>query len=642
MTQGEALRGQDATTTRALAQARDALIGFAATYRDRNPDQAFGYLPCPDTNNDGVAEPNCGAKDETVVGRLPWKTLGLPPLSDGSGECFWYVVSGNAKNNPMTDILNWDTPGLFIVKDAAGTLLAGATPHSSPWAVIIAPGTAVAGQARPSPGGTVCPGSNTASAYLEGLGGLAAPSATLTLATAQSISDGTNNDRGLWISSKDIFDRIKQRSDFKSDIDTLMADLANCLNGLPPAALPPASATNKGVGAFPVPTLIPNEVLSKCKPVPAVKLNTLQNWQDNLLYANPGTANGSPTCKAVLAFSGARTAPQIRADAATKANPENYLEGANVAAFAAGGSLNGQFFFDKTAPTTDLLRCITGLPGGAVQASFANDYASFTPTGGNQAVAANPTEASVDLVGAPGNTGGCFWFGNPVPLAGKTLRTYYEFQFSNADLSALNGGSDRGNGFTLQLVEGDMGLPTSCGTESKMGTLQPVDGWLFSLIVETDVHQDSSSADPAGNHTAIMINGNLNHASSSTMSSACDGSASGCLHSPANKFEEAPLPLPHNQRVEIRSGCNSTCSSCNPASHVTPNTYVNIAAWVDCVDCNNIAADLDRTAHIPTVQRCVSLDASLNTAYAGITSGFLSGSSTTQGVTIRNFAMRSE
>ena len=88
-------------TADALARAKDALIGYAANYRDDHPDQVFGYLPCPDMNGiagEGIANPACGTEDVTVIGRLPWKSLELPPLRDGDGECLWYAVSGNFKN----------------------------------------------------------------------------------------------------------------------------------------------------------------------------------------------------------------------------------------------------------------------------------------------------------------------------------------------------------------------------------------------------------------------------------------------------------------------------------------------------------------------------------------------------------------
>ena len=332
----------------------------------------------------------------------------------------------------------------------------------------------------------------------------------------------------------------------------------------------------------------------------------------------------------------------MRVTAAQKMDPRNYLEGGNDTALQIGGNLAGPGYFDKSSPGTDLVRCIKGLPPGAVHLSFASDVTNFTIAGGNQAVIPHPAEATIELAGASGVTGGCFWYADPVPLAGRTWRAYFEFQFGLADTSALSGGSDRGYGFALQIVQGDNGPPVSCGAESKLGTLQPVDGWLYSLIVETDISRNSGNADPAGNHTAIMINGNLNHAGSGTISQACDGSASGCLHRPGNQFEEAPRPLAHKQHVEIRTGCNSNCSSCTPANHAAPNNYANVAVWVDCRDCNDVAIALERATQPPTIQRCVNLDSTMNTAYIGITSGFLSTTATAQTVAIQNFSLRSE
>ncbi|HNO89273.1 MAG TPA: hypothetical protein PKI69_13460, partial [Rhodocyclaceae bacterium] len=55
-------------TADALRTARDALIGFAATYRNSlHPDADFGYLPCPDLDGDGSSE-TCGVQGDTRVG----------------------------------------------------------------------------------------------------------------------------------------------------------------------------------------------------------------------------------------------------------------------------------------------------------------------------------------------------------------------------------------------------------------------------------------------------------------------------------------------------------------------------------------------------------------------------------------------
>ena len=51
---------------------------------------------------------------------------------------------------------------------------------------------------------------------------------------------------------------------------------------------------------------------------------------------------------------------------------------------------------------------------------------------------------------------------------------------------------------------------------------------------------------------------------------------------------------------------------------------------------------LERAIQPPTIQRCVNLDSTMNTAYVGITSGFLSTTATAQTVAIQNFSLRSE
>lgn len=96
---GEASRA--GASDRALLQAREALAAYAA---DRAIDADFGpgYLPCPDLDDDGWAESTCGSLSGEVgqrqrLGRLPWKTLGLPDLRDASGERLWYAVSTRHK-----------------------------------------------------------------------------------------------------------------------------------------------------------------------------------------------------------------------------------------------------------------------------------------------------------------------------------------------------------------------------------------------------------------------------------------------------------------------------------------------------------------------------------------------------------------
>jgi len=149
-------------TSASLAEAKDALIGFAAKVAISSSDIAcatttncprLGDLPCPDTDNDGDAESTCGNASGSTgqnvrLGRLPWKTLGLPDLRDSSGERLWYAVSNNFKNNTrttcnnsnLTGCLNSDTPGTINVFASDGSTLNDGSGASGAVAVIIAPG----------------------------------------------------------------------------------------------------------------------------------------------------------------------------------------------------------------------------------------------------------------------------------------------------------------------------------------------------------------------------------------------------------------------------------------------------------------------------------------------------------------------
>jgi hypothetical protein len=163
----------DRKTADALAQAKEALIGYAAGVDfDSWPGRRPGDLPCPDTvGDDGVADGPCVAV-QARIGRLPWKTLGLTDLRDGSGERLWYAVSEGFKDDTrLVGVpLNSDTAGDYTVNDTTGgTTLGGVI------AVIFAPGPAIGGQSRNSADTAHCATTNTTIArslcadnYLEG------------------------------------------------------------------------------------------------------------------------------------------------------------------------------------------------------------------------------------------------------------------------------------------------------------------------------------------------------------------------------------------------------------------------------------------------------------------------------------------
>jgi hypothetical protein len=183
-----------AQTARALAQAKDALLGHAMIYAETHDGQPQGYLPCPDHDGDGSASA-CGDDGHSVIGRLPWRTLGLPLLRDGSGECLWYAVSGGYKNNPKQPLTS-DTDGLFIVKNAKNETIAGTTEAERAIAIIFAPGRPIGGQVRAATNGsmTECGSTdindylNKASNYLDNFQGISNATGD------KDIIDNTNDD----------------------------------------------------------------------------------------------------------------------------------------------------------------------------------------------------------------------------------------------------------------------------------------------------------------------------------------------------------------------------------------------------------------------------------------------------------------
>jgi hypothetical protein len=139
-----------------LNKAKQALIGYvamtAATAGEKNP----GRLPCPEhpwyignSSKEGVMGPSVGvsnpgvgapSSDCTMVGRLPWRSLGLDKLVDAAGEPLWYVVSPGVwslKNSSSSLTINSNKSGELSVDNVDNAAVA----------LIIAPGPAMNVQA---------------------------------------------------------------------------------------------------------------------------------------------------------------------------------------------------------------------------------------------------------------------------------------------------------------------------------------------------------------------------------------------------------------------------------------------------------------------------------------------------------------
>lgn len=198
----------DAKTAAALAKAKEALIG---RYLDDN--NRPGVLPCPDTNNDGTAEAISGNECPSYIGRLPWKSLGLPELRDGSGETLWYALSRNFRNSSTAEPVNTDTKGTITVYSGA----TGTTATSEAAAVIFAPGASLSTQDR-SPSSTVsctAPAGSIArnlcaANYLETAGSTNNAAATGPYISAMSST--TFNDRLLVMTAADVMAPVEKRA----------------------------------------------------------------------------------------------------------------------------------------------------------------------------------------------------------------------------------------------------------------------------------------------------------------------------------------------------------------------------------------------------------------------------------------------
>ncbi len=495
----------------ALERAREALIGYALQYREQQiatgtTDAMYGYLPMPDVgtsrfhasqtpacNTEGCAMSFVNgafpAETDTVIGRFPWRTLGLEPLRDGYGECLWYIVSANHKNLGISTTvrMNWDTLShldVVVANNGAALVSALAGAHDRPVAVIFSPGPALDGQDRSdSATDSVarCGGNYNAANYLDPFIATALGGTTNYLGSTNNASGTTDpdtpkqlstqgrifaatgnllpnacegagctlaaNDSGLALGGDQLFGAIRKSAYFRTDINALLDRMVSCLRDQPPAI---------GFAGR-----IPD---STCYDASQAPRGYYDHYKEMVFLARPSvafTANGSGSCAAALIFSGQRGAGQLRATAAQKNDFANYLEGTNFTNFsAAGTAFSGPELLDRVpaqAPEQDIVRCVPATPAIATVTSptlganqlAAYDTATRTLTLGRQ-----------DIVTGMGYNAnalfGCGWFSD-VRAIGNGLRSYFNFQFMDV------GGSVGFNGFVFALVDGLRNNLNVCG-----------------------------------------------------------------------------------------------------------------------------------------------------------------------------------
>ncbi len=362
-------------TAKALAQAKDALIGYAVAYSASHAGDVNGYLPCPDNSGTGIggagaAEGSCGNKNVSSIGRLPWKTLDLSALRDGSGECLWYAVSGTYKNNPDSDFMDWDNQGLFQALASDGTSILA----DQAVAVIFSPGFAMGSQRHlPASGTAICGGNYTPSNYLDNdtihhvdNASVSSVANAVTKFIQGPVIDASGNtvvnDGLIYITREDIFNALKKRTDFPSFVDNSLLNAASsCLSpSLPQPVTIDFDNMTETAGSS-VGNLVTGRI-----PMSSCTDKAVRAWRDNLLYAicSSGTAcmkvNGL-NCTGILIFAGERDVlvSQKRETNAEKNDWANYLEGRVYDAFANGQkNFSGATNFDSASPSADVLACI--------------------------------------------------------------------------------------------------------------------------------------------------------------------------------------------------------------------------------------------------------------------------------------------
>lgn len=179
-------RNADTVTFKTLAIARAALIGRAVA--DTNHP---GSLPCPDTDNDGVAQTTVGQEGGNCpgyIGRLPWRTLGLSDIRDANGDRLWYALSSDARDYQNLKVNSQLTAGNLQL-NGNGDLVA----------VLLSPGVVIAPQLRD------VSHENNVGNYLEGENAIAD-----NVYESRPVTDPAFNDKVLTLSSAQAF-RITER-----------------------------------------------------------------------------------------------------------------------------------------------------------------------------------------------------------------------------------------------------------------------------------------------------------------------------------------------------------------------------------------------------------------------------------------------
>jgi len=242
-----------------LGEAKAALIGYALSSNARP-----GELPCPDYGiGPGGLDGLSDACDENgmyvTIGRLPWKTLGLPDLRDAGGESLWYAPDINLDGN-------------FQINSETSTNLRVVTNNTVQIAaVVIAPGKVTSTQSRPQN----VAAQTTPARYLEASNAVADPNISVVAPTVTA----EFTDQVLVITRDELIEPVERR---------VLAELKQALDNF--GGLP-SPAGNGGVVCNSTPLsqgLLPVTTDATCGTLPAWPTwfsDTTTGWQPLIWYA---------------------------------------------------------------------------------------------------------------------------------------------------------------------------------------------------------------------------------------------------------------------------------------------------------------------------------------------------------------------
>jgi hypothetical protein len=669
----EAKTQRGGQTGEALAQAKEALLAYALTYRDQHPDDVYGFLPCPDTNGDGYYTPldNCDSQGTNIVGLLPFKTLGLPDLRDENGNCLWYAVSGSFKVNPA-GVLNWDTQGQFEVRDAGNSILAALNDvRGGAAAVIFAPGAPVGDRTRTTTTSASRPCGLDSPAYgdfIEDKDGATYTfpgTAGATTTVYQASTSSTGNDRVAWLSPKEIFDRVKKHSDFGDFISNGIAQIKAYYDTSLPS---PAGVATTLPATNPFSPFTANYYF-------------YANWADNFRYLACSPAGsycyqGSDgnMYDGVLLFGGADVSDAPRAS--TARTSANYFEAGNALTLAGGSTAapcsTAAAVFDSSSAASramDFALCLKQEPAPP----------PFTPTvitgTGDFAVAATSalvanSATTVVLGSATGSStprAGCTWFPDMVNFE-KGIRVYFSFEISTLAVDS---------GFMFALADASTNPTTIglCGGTDKYLGYAATDSSLTpgriaapKIGLEFDTRRDGTTNAP---DSLISLTRHLSFVYWGTEASDTDDNmhkagTSGSLTQPQNPYVTGQgirswnLPTgttTYHVRLDITRNYNAATQtgSYTMTAYLLRNTSAQLPGWPNCnlSDVANLdAGDLssvnpDCATRGINISRTISIDDSVSGGseamkqiFLGFTTGQRGFTTAKQQIVISGFEAR--